>query len=83
MKIPCEKLAAAGYPLLGTPYRSMDCRAFIGRCLKDCGLKTDPGGNGIMDDLRNRFFSLPMKNQECPVVHCLGIPIPATAPCAR
>ena len=45
MKIPCEKLAAAGYPLLGTPYRSMDCQAFIERCLKDCGLKIDLAGS--------------------------------------
>ncbi|MBQ9345759.1 MAG: hypothetical protein IJT94_00280, partial [Oscillibacter sp.] len=45
MKIPCETLAAAGYPLLGTPYRSMDCQAFIERCLKDCGLKIDLAGS--------------------------------------
>ena len=45
MKIPCETLAAAGYPLLGTPYRSMDCQAFIERCLKDCGWKIDLAGS--------------------------------------
>ncbi len=45
MKIPCETLAAVGYPLLGTPYRSMDCQAFIERCLKDCGLRIDLAGS--------------------------------------
>ena len=41
-----NELARVGCKYMGTPYSTMDCQAFVERCLKDCGLKKDlPGSN--------------------------------------
>ena len=39
-------LALVGCKYLGVPYKTMDCQAFMERCLKDCGISKDlPGSN--------------------------------------
>ena len=41
-----KKLGDVGFQYIGIPYDEMDCQAFIERCLKDCGDKTNlPGSN--------------------------------------
>ena len=41
-----SELVNAGYQYIGTPYSTMDCQAFIERCLRDCGNSKDlPGSN--------------------------------------
>ena len=34
-------VANAGYKYLGTKYETMDCQAFVERCMKDCGINKD------------------------------------------
>ena len=38
-------LAMVGCKYLGTPYTTMDCQAFVERCLRDLGLKKDLAGS--------------------------------------
>ena len=38
-------LATVGCKYLGTPYATMDCQAFVEKCLRDCGLKKDLSGS--------------------------------------
>lgn len=40
-----KKLGDVGFRYIGTPYSEMDCQAFIERCLKDCGDKTNLSGS--------------------------------------
>lgn len=40
-----NQLGDAGYKYLGTPYSTMDCQAFVERCLADCGLRKDLAGS--------------------------------------
>ena len=50
-----KKLGAVGFEKLGTPYREMDCQAFIEWCLRQCGLKKDLAGS-------NAWYREVMKN---------------------
>ena len=50
-----NKLGAVGFEKLGTPYREMDCQAFIEWCLRQCGLKKDLAGS-------NAWYREVMKN---------------------
>lgn len=40
-----NKLGEAGFKYLGTPYSTMDCQAFVERCLLDCGLNKNLAGS--------------------------------------
>ena len=40
-----EKLSSVGFDYIGTPYGTMDCQAFVERCLRDCGCKKDLAGS--------------------------------------
>ena len=40
-----NKLGIVGFEKLGTPYKEMDCQAFIEWCLRQCGLKKDLAGS--------------------------------------
>ena len=40
-----NKLGVVGFVKLGTPYKEMDCQAFIEWCLRQCGLKKDLAGS--------------------------------------
>ncbi len=50
-----KKLGAVGFEKLGTPYKEMDCQAFIEWCLRQCGLKKDLAGS-------NAWYREVMKN---------------------
>ena len=50
-----NKLGTVGFEKLGTPYRKMDCQAFIEWCLRQCGLKKDLAGS-------NAWYREVMKN---------------------
>ena len=50
-----NKLGTIGFEKLGTPYREMDCQAFIEWCLRQCGLKKDLAGS-------NAWYREVMKN---------------------
>lgn len=50
-----NKLGEVGFRYIGTPYSEMDCQAFIERCLKDCGDKTNLSGS-------NAWYREVMKN---------------------
>ena len=39
-----DKLGSIGFKYIGTPYSTMDCQAFVEKCLADCGLKIDLPG---------------------------------------
>ena len=43
--IDAKQFAQVGYKYLGTPYKQMDCQAFVEKCLADCGLKIDLKGS--------------------------------------
>ena len=43
--IDAKEFARAGQKYLGTPYSTMDCQAFVEKCLQDCGLKKDLRGS--------------------------------------
>lgn len=44
--IDSKQLSQAGFKYLGVSYDTMDCQAFVERCLKDCGKTIDlPGSN--------------------------------------
>jgi hypothetical protein len=52
-----SKLAEVGFQYLGTPYKEMDCQAFIERCLKDCGdNKNLPGSNAWYRECMNNGY---------------------------
>ena len=41
-----KKLGEVGFNYIGTPYKVMDCQAFVEQCLRDCGEKINlPGSN--------------------------------------
>ena len=41
-----NNLGSTGFKYLGVPYSTMDCQAFVEKCLSDCGLRIDlPGSN--------------------------------------
>ena len=50
-----NKLGAVGFEKLGTPYKEMDCQAFIEWCLRKCGLNKDLAGS-------NAWYREVMKN---------------------
>ena len=44
-KIDAVSFSWAGDKYLGTPYKEMDCQAFVEKCMEDCGLRMDLGGS--------------------------------------
>lgn len=67
-----QDLAKAGCKYLGTPYSVIDCQAFVERCLRDCGNRTDlPGSNawyrkvkaegwvGTPEECKQRYGTVP------------------------
>ena len=40
-----NRLGAVGFEKLGTPYKKMDCQAFIEWCLRKCGMNKDLAGS--------------------------------------
>ena len=40
-----SELARVGCKYLGVPYSTMDCQAFVEKCLADCGIKKDLAGS--------------------------------------
>ena len=67
--IDAKEFAKAGQKYLGTPYKQMDCQAFVERCMADCGLKKDLKGSnawfrkmdwvGTPEECRQKFGSIP------------------------
>ena len=67
--INAEEFAKAGQKYLGTPYSTMDCQAFVEKCLQDCGLKKDLKGSnawfrqmdwtGTPEECKKIFGSVP------------------------
>lgn len=68
-----KELARAGCPMLGTPYSTMDCQAFIEACLKACGNSTNLAGSnawlrriasegwiGTPQECRDKFGEIPV-----------------------
>lgn len=52
--VNASDLATVGCRYLGTPYTTMDCQAFVERCLKDLGLRKDlPGSNAWYREVMN------------------------------
>lgn len=43
--IKAQDLKTAGCRYLGTPYNTLDCQAFVEKCLKDCGNSTNLAGS--------------------------------------
>ena len=63
--VPASELAKAGFKYLGIPYSTLDCQAFVERCLADCGLKKNlPGSNAWY-----REMSWTGSPEECRKVH--------------
>ena len=68
-KPSAKALAQAGFRYIGTPYSTMDCQAFVERCMKDVGvLRNLPGSNawyramswtGTPEECKARFGSIP------------------------
>ena len=56
-----NRLAAAGFEKLGTPYRKMDCQAFVEWCLRQCGLKKNLAGSNAWyrEVMRNGWVGSP------------------------
>ena len=49
-----NKLGDVGFKYIGTPYKQMDCQAFVEQCLRDCGCKKDlPGSNAWYREVMN------------------------------
>lgn len=40
-----NKLGEVGFNYLGVPYSTMDCQAFVEKCLRDCGMNKDLAGS--------------------------------------
>ena len=59
-----KKLGEVGFRYIGVPYDEMDCQAFVERCLKDCGDRTNlPGSNAwYREVMRNGWTGTP---EEC------------------
>ena len=59
-----EKLANVGFQYLGVSYKTMDCQAFVERCLRDCGLSMDLAGSNAWyrEVMRNGWVGTP---EEC------------------
>ena len=67
--IDAKEFARAGQKYLGTPYSTMDCQAFVERCMADCGLKKDLRGSnawyrqmdwvGTPEECKKIFGSIP------------------------
>lgn len=67
--IDAKEFAKAGQKYLGTPYSTMDCQAFVERCMRDCGLKKDLKGSnawyremdwtGTPEECKKIFGSIP------------------------
>ena len=59
-----KKLGEVGFRYIGTPYDEMDCQAFVEKCLKDCGEKTNlPDSNAwYRECMKNGFVCTP---EEC------------------
>lgn len=67
--IDAKQFAQVGYKYLGTPYKQMDCQAFVEKCLADCGLKIDLKGSnawfrrmdwvGTPEECKKTFGSIP------------------------
>ena len=67
--IDAKQFAQVGYKYLGTPYKQMDCQAFVEKCLADCGLKIDLNGSnawfrkmdwvGTPEECKKTFGSIP------------------------
>ncbi len=59
-----NKLGSVGFEKLGTPYREMDCQAFVEWCLARCGLKKDLAGSNAWyrEVLKNGVILTP---EEC------------------
>lgn len=62
--IKASDLATVGCKYLGTPYTTMDCQAFVEKCLKDLGLKKNlPGSNAwYREVMRHGWIGKP---EEC------------------
>jgi len=68
-KPSAKALAQAGFRYIGAPYSSMDCQAFVERCMKDVGVSRNlPGSNawyramtwtGTPEECKARFGSIP------------------------
>ena len=56
-----NRLAVVGFEKLGTPYRKMDCQAFVEWCLRQCGLKKDLAGSNAWyrEVMRNGWVGTP------------------------
>lgn len=69
MKVSAEQFAQVGFNYLGTSYKTMDCQAFVERCMADCGLKKDLGGSnswyramtwtGTPEECKAKFGTIP------------------------
>ena len=67
--INAEEFAKAGKKYLGTPYSTMDCQAFVEKCMQDCGLRMDLKGSnawyrkmnwtGSPEECKQVFGSIP------------------------
>jgi len=67
--IDARDFAQAGQKYLGTPYKKLDCQAFVEKCLQDCGLEMNLKGSnawyrkmdwvGTPEECRQRFGSIP------------------------
>ena len=67
--IDAKQFAQVGYKYLGTPYKQLDCQAFVEKCLADCGLKIDLKGSnawfrrmdwvGTPEECKKTFGSIP------------------------
>lgn len=40
-----KELADVGFRYIGVPYSTMDCQAFVEKCLSDCGIRKDLAGS--------------------------------------
>ena len=67
-----DQLGSAGFLYIGTPYKQMDCQAFVEQCLKDCGMNMNlAGSNAWYREVRkNGWVGTP---EECHAVYG-GVP---------
>lgn len=50
-----KELADVGFRYIGVPYSTMDCQAFVEKCLSDCGIRKDLAGS-------NAWYRFVMQN---------------------